>query len=190
MHDLLFLAGCVLGCIQRHPFQSIAALGVGLGRAVVTLLRLARQVLVLLGQTWRAIDGPWVRQFGPVVGLVVLAPCLADPALANWLTLFIFGASRGVFSDALRAERATRRRRSASAVANPTPFDAAGYAATRAPFSDAELRRQARAITHALRAGDSALTEEDRHVRMQQRRVIDPTLDERRAARGQSAGRP
>jgi hypothetical protein len=155
---------------------------------MTTTFRLARQFLALLGPTWRAIDGPFSRAVGPVVGLVVLTQWLADSALAHEVTLFIFGASRGVFTDALRAERATQQRR--NAAAGQTPFDAATDAATRAPFSDAELRRQARAITDALRGGDPSLTEEDRPVRMQQRRVIDPTVDERRAARGPSAGRP
>ena len=110
MHVFLFFVGLVLGHIQRRPLQSIAALSLCVGRAMTTPFRLARQFLALLGQTWRAIDGPLVRQFGPVVGLVVLAQCLADPALANWVTLFIFGASRGVFAGALHAERAARRR--------------------------------------------------------------------------------
>jgi hypothetical protein len=81
MNDLLFCVGCVLGCIQRHPLQSIAALGVCLGRAVVTLSRFARQCVYLLGRAWRAIDGPFVRAVGPVMGLVMLAQWRADPGL-------------------------------------------------------------------------------------------------------------
>ncbi len=190
MHVFLFFVGLVLGHIQRRPLQSIAALSLCVGRAMTTPFRLARQFLALLGQTWRAIDGPLVRQFGPVVGLVVLAQCLADPALANWVTLFIFGASRGVFAGALHAERAARRRRKSAAAGQEASFDAAAYAASLEPLSDTELRRQARAITDALCRGDPSLTEQDRRDRVRQRQVIDETLDTRRAARGQSARRP
>jgi len=88
MNDLLFCVGCVLGCIQRHPIQSTAALCVCLGRAMAWVFsatfRLAGPFLRRLGQAWRAIDGPFARAVGPVVGLVVLVQGLAEsPALAH-----------------------------------------------------------------------------------------------------------
>jgi len=46
--------------------------------------RLAGPFLRRLGQAWRAIDGPFARAVGPVVGLVVLVQGLAEsPALAH-----------------------------------------------------------------------------------------------------------
>ncbi|MEZ5602211.1 MAG: hypothetical protein R3F36_15345 [Candidatus Competibacteraceae bacterium] len=133
------------------------------------------------------------RAFALVMGLIVLVNLLASSsALAGWATLFIVGASRGLTGPLRRGHPTAWRWQSATPAATPAqaPFDAAAYAATLAPFSDLELRRQARDITQALRGGDPSLTEEDRYIRVQRRRVIYETLDARRAAQGGSARRP
>ena len=188
-----FFLGLVLGRLQRHPARSLRALSVCLGRAVVIVLRFAQPLVCLPWRAWLVIDGPTARAFTLVMGLIVLTNLLASSsALAGWATVFIVGASRGLTGARRRQFPSTRRWQSATPAATPVPapFDAAAYAATLAPFSDPELRRQARDITHALRGGDPSLTEEDRLIRVQQRRVIYETLDARRADQSESSQRP
>jgi len=155
-----------------------------LGCAVVIVFRFAPPLVGLLWRAWRVIDGPIARPITWVVGLIVRANLLASSStMANGLTLFIFGASRSLFANARRSFASRQR---PAVTADRAPFDVTAYAATLTPFSDPELRRQARDITHALRDGNPSLTDEARQIRIQQRRVIDETLDARRAARDRS----
>lgn len=190
---LLLFLGLVLGQVQRHPARSLRALAVCLGHAVVVFFLCIRQLVCILWRAYLEVDGPVTRAFALVMGLIVLVNLLASSsALAGWATLFIVGASRGLTGPLRRGHPTAWRWQSATPAATPVPapFDAAAYAATLAPFSDLELRRQARDITQALRGGDPSLTEEDRYIRVQRRRVIYETLDARRAAQGGSARRP
>ena len=194
LRTLLLILGLVFGQVQRHPARSFRALAVCLGHAVVIVLEFAAQHLVRLPwRAWRVIDGPPARAFALVMGLIVLANLLASSgALAGWATVFIVGASRGLTGPLRRGHPTAWRWQSATPAATPVPvpFDAAAYAATLAPFSDLELRRQARDITQALRGGDPSLTDAERRDRVQQRRVIYETLDARRTAQGGSSRRP
>ena len=141
-----------------------------LGCAVVIVFRFAQSLVGLLWRAWRVIDGPIARPIAWVLGLIVLANLLASSrTTANGLTLFIFGASRSLFANARRSF--TSRQRPA-VTADRAPFDVTAYAATLTPFSDPELRRQARDITHALHGSDPSLTDAERYVRVQQRCVI------------------
>ena len=189
---LLFL-GLVLGQVQRHPLRTLGALQALVVRYSLILATALKPLACLPWRAWRVIDGPTARAFALVMGLIVLVNLLASSsALAGWATLFIVGASRGLTGPLRRGHPTAWRWQSATPAATPVPapFDAAAYAVTLAPFSDPELRRQARDITQALRGGDPSLTEEDRYIRVQQRRVIYETLDARRAAQGGSARRP
>ncbi len=178
---LLLFLGLVLGQVQRHPARSLRALAVCLGHAVVVFFLCIRQLVCILWRAYLEVDGPVTRAFALVMGLIVLVNLLASSsALAGWATLFIVGASRGLTGPLRRGHPTAWRWQSATPAATPVP----------APFSDLELRRQARDITQALRGGDPSLTEEDRYIRVQRRRVIYETLDARRAAQGGSARRP
>ena len=190
---LLLFLGLVLGQVQRHPMRTLGALQALVVRYSLILATTLKLLVCLPWRVWRVIDGPTARAFALVMGLIVLFNLLASSsALAGWATLFIVGASRGLTGPLRRQLPSTRRWQSTTPAATPVPapFDAAAYAATLAPFSDLELRRQARDITQALRGGDPSLTEEDRYIRVQRRRVIYETLDARRAAQGGSARRP
>lgn len=190
---LLLFLGLVLGQVQRHPLRTLGALQARVVRYSLILATALKPLACLPWRAWRVIDGPTARAFALVMGLIVLVNLLASSsALAGWATLFIVGASRGLTGPLRRGHPTAWRWQSATPAATPVPapFDAAAYAATLAPFSDPELRRQARDITQALRGGDPSLTEEDRYIRVQQRRVIYETLDARRAAQGGSARRP
>lgn len=190
---LLLFLGLVLGQVQRHPLRTLGALQVLVVRYSLMMVTALKPLVCLPWRAWRVIDGPTARAFTLVMGLIVLVNLLASSsALAGWATLFIVGASRGLTGPLRRGHPTAWRWQSATPAATPVPapFDAAAYAATLAPFSDPELRRQARDITQALRGGDPSLTEEDRYIRVQQRRVIYETLDARRAAQGGSARRP
>ena len=190
---LLLFLGLVLGQVQRYPLRTLGALQALAVRYSLVLATTLKPLVCLPWRAWRVIDGPTARAFALVMGLIVLVNLLASSsALAGWATLFIVGASRGLTGPLRRGHPTAWRWQSATPAATPVPapFDAAAYAATLAPFSDPELRRQARDITQALRGGDPSLTEEDRYIRVQQRRVIYETLDARRAAQGGSARRP
>lgn len=190
---LLLFLGLVLGQVQRHPVRTLGALQARVVRYSFMMVTALKPLVCLPWRAWRVIDGPVTRAFALVMGLIVLVNLLASSsALAGWATLFIVGASRGLTGPLRRGHPTAWRWQSATPAATPAqaPFDAAAYAATLAPFSDSELRRQARDITQALRGGDPSLTEEDRYIRMQRRRVIYETLDARRAAQGGSARRP
>ena len=189
---LLLFLGLVLGQVQRHPLRTLGALQVLVVRYSLMMVTALKQLVCLPWRAWLVIDGPTARAFTLVMGLIVLTNLLASSsALAGWATVFIVGASRGLTGARRRQFPSTRRWQSATPAATPVPapFDAAAHAATLAPFSDPELRRQARDITHALRGGDPSLTEEDRLIRVQQRRVIYETLDARRAAQSGSPHR-
>jgi hypothetical protein len=160
---------------------------------VVVFFLCIRQLVCILWRAYLEVDGPVTRAFALVMGLIVLVNLLASSsALAGWATLFIVGASRGLTGPLRRGHPTAWRWQSATPAATPAqaPFDAAAYAATLAPFSDLELRRQARDITQALRGGDPSLTDAERRDRVQQRRVIYETLDARRTAQGGSSRRP
>ena len=190
---LLLFLGLVLGPVQRHPLRTLGALQALVVRYSLILATALKPLACLPWRAWRVIDGPPARAFALVMGLIVLVNLLASSsALAGWATVFIVGASRGLTGPLRRGHPTAWRWQSATPAATPVsaPFDAVAYAATLAPFSDMELRRKARDITQALRGGDPSLTEEDRHIRVQQRRVIYETLDARRAAQGGSSRRP
>lgn len=190
---LLLFLGLILGPVQRHPVRTLGALQALVVRYSFMMVTAHKPLVRLPWRAWQVIDGPPARAFALVMGLIVLANLLASSgALAGWATLFIVGASRGLTGPLRRGHPTAWRWQSATPAATPVPapFDAAAYAATLAPFSDPELRRQARDITQALRGGDPSLTDAERRDRVQQRRVIYETLDARRAAQGGSSRRP